>query len=193
MPWHCHLLPPRCVNDINTDALVNYRSPIPCSSPPAMKGAWGYGGDVLLQVDRFGTEYNTSWRVVFSFCYRSKKNGHLSHFRVFSNHPTINQYLRTVCCLILSVIKVPNYDLYVIETANIFFTLHHFQINTLDLISSMQAARNVNDMLNVACHVAYMPFFIHDWTTFPPYFFHEGHMIFVVLYLICSEALWLIQ
>lgn len=32
VPWHCHLLPPRCVNDINTDPLVNYRSPILCSS-----------------------------------------------------------------------------------------------------------------------------------------------------------------
>lgn len=41
-------------------------------------------------------------------------------------------------------------------------------------------------MLNV-------PLFIHYCTTFPPHFFHEGHRIFVVLYLICSEVLWLIQ
>lgn len=28
VPWQWHLLPPRCVNDINTDPPVNYRSPI---------------------------------------------------------------------------------------------------------------------------------------------------------------------
>lgn len=32
VPWQCHLTPPRCVNDINADPPVNYRSPILCLS-----------------------------------------------------------------------------------------------------------------------------------------------------------------
>ncbi len=61
VPWLCHLLPPRCVNDINTThwLIIDHQSPaLHC---PAMRGARGYGGDVLLkQADGFGKENDTT-------------------------------------------------------------------------------------------------------------------------------------